>query len=133
MASLQNLETSEIWRPPCHRALGCSDRRLQTLGFLSTEQNAAGDPGFSLDAILLAGSYYFYCMDGSSEYGVCGSFLSWGFSHQEVPAGWQAMVSGILFREGSVPEYAARVRHGDIIRRASGSEDATDVAHLIKL
>ena len=47
-----------------------------TLGFLSMEQNAAGGLGFPLDAIMLAGSYYFYCVNRSSKYRVCRSFLS---------------------------------------------------------
>jgi len=74
-----------------------------TLSFLSTEQNAASDPGFPLDAILLAGSYFFYRKDGSSEYGVCESFSCWGFPHQEVPAEWQAMVSGVSLISGQIP------------------------------
>jgi len=102
-----------------------------TLSFLSTEQNAASDPGFPLDAILLAGSYFFYRKDGSSEYGVCESFSCWGFPHQEVPAEWQAMVSGVSLISGSDPAYAMHVQCGDVSCRVSGFEDAADIAHLI--
>jgi len=135
MFRLPNLEYDETsQRFGVHHATALWAAQIiacNTPGFLSTEQNAAGDPGFPLDAILMGGSYYFYCMDGSSEYGVCESFFSWGFPHQEVPAEWQAMVSGIRFRDGSDSGYAARIHHRDTICRVSGFEDATDVAHLI--
>ena len=106
-----------------------------TVGYLSTNHRGVRDLELPIDSILLADTYFFFPDDGSNDYGICESFLSWGFPHGSIPAEWVSIAEEACpaAATGSHSGYPARVRARDASCRVSGFMDelANDIAHLV--